>query len=131
MDIFGRLREKMIEQKAVWSEEQCKDRVSAQKHINTWNVALAIVNLVEKEYYEEIDEYTGKGTFTAREVRLRELDAIQKQIPYKPEVYEDKYYGCKCGEVLLEKWEEYPKKLMSKSWGLPYCLGCGQKLDWS
>ena len=59
------------------------------------------------------------------------IDALRKQIPYKPQEYEDKYYGCKCGEVLLEKWEEYPKKLMDKRWGLPYCLGCGQKLDWS
>lgn len=58
------------------------------------------------------------------------IQALEKQIPYKPQEYEDKYYGCKCGEVLLEKWEEYPKKLMPKSWGLPYCLGCGQKLDW-
>ena len=59
------------------------------------------------------------------------INALEKQIPYKPEEYEDKYYGCKCGEVLLEKWEKYPTKLMSKSWGLPYCMGCGQKLDWS
>lgn len=59
------------------------------------------------------------------------IEALEKQIPYKPQEYEDKYYGCKCGEVLLEKWEEYPKKLMDKRWGLPYCLGCGQKLDWS
>ena len=59
------------------------------------------------------------------------VEALEKQIPYKPQEYEDKYYGCKCGEVLLEKWEEYPKKLMDKRWGLPYCLGCGQKLDWS
>lgn len=59
------------------------------------------------------------------------IEALEKQIPYKPKEYEDKYYGCKCGEVLLEKWELYPTKVMSKSWGLPYCLNCGQKLDWS
>ena len=59
------------------------------------------------------------------------IKALEKQISYKPKEYEDKYYACKCGEVLLEKWEKYPTKLMPKSWGLPYCMGCGQKLDWS
>ena len=59
------------------------------------------------------------------------IEALEKQISYKPKEYEDKYYACKCGEVLLEKWEKYPTKLMPKSWGLPYCMGCGQKLDWS
>ena len=74
---------------------------------------------------EKIQAYREIGT-------IEEFKALkEKAEPYKPQEYEDKYYGCKCGEVLLEKWEEYPKKLMPKSWGLPYCLGCGQKLDWS
>ena len=131
MDVFNRLREMYNQQKELWSEEQCKDRVTAQKHINTWNMAIAIVGVVEREYYEAADEYTGKGTFTAREIRLRELDAIHKQIPHKPEEYEDRYYACKCGNILLPKWEKYPTKLMPKSEGLPYCMACGQKLDWS
>ena len=72
----------------------------------------------------EVQAYRAIGT-------VEELQALkEKAEPYKPQEYEDKYYGCKCGEVLLEKWEEYPKKLMPKSRGLPYCLGCGQKLDW-
>lgn len=58
------------------------------------------------------------------------IEALEKQIPYKPQVYEDKYYGCKCGNNLLLKWDKYPTKLMPKSEGLPRCLACGQKLDW-
>lgn len=50
MNIFNRIREKFEERKALWSEEQCQDRISAQKHINTWNAALAIVDKVEKDY---------------------------------------------------------------------------------
>lgn len=58
--------------------------------------------------------------------------AVEKQTAKRPWEYEDKYYGCPtCGNVLLHKWEKYPDKLMDKSNGLPYCLGCGQKLDWS
>ena len=57
--------------------------------------------------------------------------AAEKQIAKKPKEYEDKFYGCPvCGNVLLHKLEKYPTKLMDKKNGLPYCLGCGQKLDW-
>lgn len=57
--------------------------------------------------------------------------AREKQIPKRPKEYEDKYYGCPtCGNVLLHKWEKYPDKLTDKRNGLPYCLGCGQKLNW-
>lgn len=59
------------------------------------------------------------------------IEALEKQIPYKPKEYEDKFYACKCGNILLMKWEKYPTELMPKSEGLPYCLACGQKLDWS
>ena len=59
------------------------------------------------------------------------IDAMEKQIPKKPKEYEDKYYACPvCGNVLLHKWEKYPEKLTDKNDGLPYCLGCGQALDW-
>ena len=58
--------------------------------------------------------------------------AMEKQTAKRPKEYEDKYYACPvCGNVLLHKWEKYPDKLMDKSNGLPYCLGCGQHLDWS
>lgn len=57
--------------------------------------------------------------------------ALKKQIPVKPKEYEDKYYACNCGNILLMKWKHYPTKLTPKSEGLPYCLACGQKLDWN
>ena len=58
------------------------------------------------------------------------IKALEKQIPYKPEEYEDRYYACKCGNILLHKWLKYPTELMPKSEGLPHCMACGQKLDW-
>lgn len=58
-------------------------------------------------------------------------EAVERQIPKKPKEYEDKYYACPaCGNVVLHKWEKYPEKLTDKSNGLPYCLGCGQRLKW-
>ena len=60
------------------------------------------------------------------------IEALEKQVPKKPIEYEDKYYGCPtCGNVTMMKWEQYPDIPMSKIYGLPYCLGCGQVLDWS
>lgn len=60
------------------------------------------------------------------------ISGLQKQIPMKPKEYEDKYYGCPvCGNVLMYKWMVYPEKLMPRSDGLPYCLTCGQAIDWS
>ena len=57
--------------------------------------------------------------------------ALEKQVPKQPKEYEDKYYTCpNCGNVTMMKWERYPDRLMDKSNGLPYCLGCGQCLDW-
>lgn len=59
------------------------------------------------------------------------IAALEKQIPYNPKVYEDRYYSCKCGNPLMMKWKNYPTVLMKKSEGLPFCLGCGQALNWS
>ena len=59
------------------------------------------------------------------------IKAIDKQIPKKPKEYEDKFYSCpKCENILLMKWKKYNTELMDKSNGLPYCLGCGQAIDW-
>ena len=78
------------------------------------------------EWLEELKQYRAIGT--QDECRA----AVEKQEAKKPKEYEDKFYGCPaCGNVLLHKWEKYPTKLMNKKNGLPYCLGCGQKLDWS
>ena len=74
---------------------------------------------------EEIQQYRAIGT--PDECRA----AVEKQNAKKPKEYEDKFYACTtCGNVLLNKWEKYPTKLMDKKNGLPYCLGCGQRLDW-
>lgn len=59
------------------------------------------------------------------------IEALEKQVPKKPIEYEDKYYGCPtCGNVTMMKWERYPDIPMSKIYGLPHCLGCGQALLW-
>ena len=60
------------------------------------------------------------------------IEALEKQIPMKPKEYEDKFYACPvCGNVVHHKWVKYPTKLMPKLVGLPYCLNCGQRLNWS
>ena len=59
------------------------------------------------------------------------IESLEKQIPKIPIEYEDKFYACPvCDNIVLDKWEKYPTKLMDKSNGLPYCLGCGQRLNW-
>ena len=60
------------------------------------------------------------------------VDCIEKRIPKKPICIEDKMWVCPvCDNNLLNKWVKYPTKLVPKSAGLPYCLGCGQAIDWS
>jgi hypothetical protein len=78
------------------------------------------------ECMEELEQYRALGT-------VEELkEAREKQVAKKPIEYEDKYYACpRCEGIVMYKWDEYPTKLKSKKYGLPYCLGCGQKLDWS
>ena len=76
------------------------------------------------DYRQQIPEY-----YEAIELAV---EALEKQIPKQPKEYEDKYYGCpNCGNVTMMKWERYPDIPMNKNYGLPYCLGCGQALDWS
>ncbi len=75
---------------------------------------------------EEIQQYRAIGT--VEECR----EARERQIAKKPIEYEDKYYGCPiCDNVLMFKWEKYPTHLKDKKDGLPYCLSCGQAIDWS
>ena len=82
------------------------------------------LELIEKCYRGEVEDYK-----QALEIGVK---ALEKQIPKKPIEYEDKFYACPiCRNVLLHKWEKYNTELMDKSNGLPYCLCCGQKLDWS
>ena len=60
------------------------------------------------------------------------INALEKQIPKKPDCIEDKMWCCPvCDNNLLHKWIKYPTKLMPKSEGLPHCMSCGQAIDWS
>lgn len=81
--------------------------------------------------YEDTDECQLKVMTEAYKLIKRQQADIEKQIPFKPKEYEDKYYACKCGNILLMKWKKYNTELTPKSEGLPYCLNCGQALDWS
>ena len=73
----------------------------------------------------KLKEYQSIGT-------IDEFKALkEKNEPYKPQEYEDRYYACKCDNILLPKWRKYPTELMPKTEGLPHCMACGQKLDWS
>ena len=74
---------------------------------------------------EENQEFHAIGT-------IEDFKALkEKNEPYKPQEYEDRYYACKCDNILLPKWRKYPTELMPKTEGLPHCMACGQKLDWS
>lgn len=77
-----------------------------------------------EEILNQLKKYLAIGT-------IEEFKALkEKNTPYKPKEYEDRYYACKCDNILLPKWRKYPTELMPKSEGLPHCMACGQKLDW-
>ena len=60
------------------------------------------------------------------------INALEKQIPKKPDCIEDKMWCCPvCDNHLLHKWVKYPTELMPKTEGLPHCMSCGQRIDWS
>ena len=96
-------------------------------------------NVFEREHSYNTDlcdncEYCySQGNFgNQKEAFSVAINALEKQIPKKPIEYEDKFYACPiCRNVLLHKWKKYNTELIDKSNGLPYCLCCGQKLDWS
>ena len=59
------------------------------------------------------------------------INALEKQIPKKPDCIEDKMWCCPvCDNNLLPKWIKYPTRLMPKSEGFPHCMSCGQAIDW-
>ena len=59
------------------------------------------------------------------------INALEKQIPKKPDCIEDKMWCCPvCDNNLLPKWIKYPTKLMPKAEGFPHCMSCGQAIDW-
>ena len=83
------------------------------------------------ERAKQILEYIGRRLQADEAVALSiAYHCLEKQIPIKPTLIEDKMYMCpKCYNNLMFKWEKYPTILNSHI-GLNYCLGCGQKLDW-
>lgn len=63
--------------------------------------------------------------------KAKSIEALEKQIPKKPDCIEDKMWCCPvCDNNLLPKWIKYPTRLMPKSEGLPHCMSCGQAIDW-
>ena len=59
------------------------------------------------------------------------VKSLEKQIPKKPEIIEDKMWVCpSCNNNLLWLYEEYPEKKTELNKGLPFCLNCGQAIDW-
>ena len=60
------------------------------------------------------------------------INALNKQIARKPVCIEDKMWCCPvCDNHLLPKWVKYPTELMPRTEGLPYCMSCGQKIDYN
>lgn len=123
IDIAINALEEVQQYRAIGTVEECRAAVEIIRYM----IQEGIEPEVLEAYVWFEDELVKKG-FTVKSV----LEAREKQKPKKPKEYEDKYYGCPtCGNVILHKWEKYPTKLMDKKNGLPYCLNCGQKLDWS
>ena len=110
------------------TKNRCIEVLKKMKHMFTETCAKIDDNTaldMAVEAVKEIQQYRAIGT-------IEEFKALkEKNTPYKPQEYEDRYYACKCDNILLPKWRKYPTELMPKSEGLPHCMACGQKLDWS
>lgn len=55
-EIFDWMREQMLKRKSAWEEDSITDKVSAEKHIGTWNVALRILEKAETKWKEKCRE---------------------------------------------------------------------------
>ena len=92
------------------TESEAKKEIEHNVFCNTDNFEMTI----SKECYKTI------------------INALNKQIARKPVCIEDKMWCCPvCDNHLLHKWVKYPTELMPKTEGLPYCMSCGQKIDWN
>lgn len=112
-----------------WTFEEtvksAENLMEVEKNMFKWDVLRHLRDFAEM-YKEEVQRYRALGT--VEELKI----AKEKQIPKKPYCVEDKMWCCPvCDNNLLNKWIIYNIELMPKSNGLPYCLNCGQKLDWS
>ena len=87
----------------------------------------AIKILQEEKTY--MDDHAGRVQSEAFQIAI---NTLEKQIARKPDCIEDKMWCCPvCDNHLLPKWVKYPTELMPKTEGLPHCMSCGQKIDWS
>ena len=92
------------------TESEAKKEIEHNVFCNTDNFEMTI----SKECYKTI------------------INALNKQIARKPVCIEDKMWCCPvCDNHLLPKWVKYQTELMPKTEGLPYCMSCGQKIDWN
>ena len=92
------------------TESEAKKEIEHNVYCNTDNFEMTI----SKECYKTI------------------INALNKQIARKPVCIEDKMWCCPvCDNHLLPKWVKYPTELMPKTEGLPYCMSCGQKIDYN
>ena len=78
-----------------------------------------VLQIIEKQQ-AEIDK-----------LKTETVEALEKQIPKKPEIIEGKMWVCpNCDNNLLWLYEKYPEKKTELNKGLPFCLSCGQALNW-
>lgn len=85
------------------------------------------------EYIREIGNGEAPYVGCAQNIAIEmAINALNKQIARKPVCIEDRMWCCPvCDNHLLPKWVKYPTELMPKTEGLPHCMSCGQKIDWS
>ena len=83
------------------------------------------------EYIREIGNGEAPYVGCAQNIAIEmAINALNKQIARKPVCIEDRMWCCPvCDNHLLPKWVKYPTELMPKPEGLPYCMSCGQKID--
>lgn len=116
-----------ITSKGYWEHYQVANYLEELKQYRAIGTVedIKALSSMEIHNFNALQKYRAIGT-------IEEFKALkEKNTPYKPQEYEDRYYACKCDNILLPKWRKYPTELMPKSEGLPHCMACGQKLDWS
>lgn len=112
------------------TEQEAKEHLEARLECMNRELAVCYDEKCDKNC-DECDLLYAQGTIgEIKETFKLGIKALEKQMPYKPQEYEDRYYACKCDNILLPKWKKYNTELMPLSEGLPYCMACGQKLDW-
>ena len=126
-------------------EEQ--DRIEKQLEENLEYTLIGVMHFVDKWLEgDELTHHEVKRALIMREkvlqiieeqqeeinkLKTEIVEAIEKQIPKKPEIIEGKMWVCPtCNNNLLWLYEKYPEKKTELNKGLPFCLSCGQAIDW-